>query len=100
MAARTCRVTITDLEDVSHTVEVTATTLYEAIALGLVALRESDWVAGIPEGLAAVRVSVTSIRIEHAVRMQDFKNWVEREGGSPKEVSNRDRIRGILGLPR
>jgi hypothetical protein len=33
MAARTCRVTITDLESVSYTVEVTATTLYEAIAL-------------------------------------------------------------------
>ena len=42
MAARTCRVTITDLEDVSHTIEVTETTLYEAIALGFVALREND----------------------------------------------------------
>ena len=42
MAARTCRVTITDLEGVSHTADVTATTLYEAIALGLVGLRESD----------------------------------------------------------
>jgi hypothetical protein len=40
MAARTCRVTITDLESVSHTVEVTATTLYEAIALRLAALRD------------------------------------------------------------
>jgi hypothetical protein len=42
MAARTCRVTITDLESVSHTVEVTATTLYETIALALAALRDSD----------------------------------------------------------
>jgi len=100
MAARTCRVTITDLEGVSHAVEVTATTLYEAVSLGLVALRESDRVAGIPEGLAAVRVSVTSIPIEHTVKMRDFTNWVERKGGSPKDVSNRDRIRAILGLPR
>ena len=68
MAARTRRVTITDLEGVSHTVEVTATRLYEAIALGLAALRENDWVAGIPEGLATVRVSVTHIPIEHAVK--------------------------------
>jgi hypothetical protein len=60
----------------SHTVEVTATTLYEAIALGLVALRENDWVAGIPEGLAAVRVSVTQIPIEHTVKMRDFTSWV------------------------
>ena len=100
MAARTCRVTITDLEGVSHTAEVTATTLYEAIALALAALRESDWVAGIPEGVAAVRVSATQIPIEHTVKMKDFTNWVERAGGSPKQVSNRARIRAILGLPR
>jgi hypothetical protein len=100
MGARTCRVTITDLEKVSHTVEVTATTLYEAVALGLAALRGSDWVAGILEGLAAVRVSVVSIPIEHVVKIQDFTNWVERKGGSPKEVSSRDRIRAILGLAR
>jgi hypothetical protein len=64
------------------------------------ALRDNDRVAGIPEGLAAVRVSVTSIPIEHTVKMQDFTNWVERKGGSPREVSHRDRIRAILGLPR
>ena len=81
MAARTCRVTTTDLEGVSHTAEVTGTTLYEAIALGLAALRDNDWVAGILEGLAAVRVLVTSIPIEHTVKMQDFTNWVKREDG-------------------
>ena len=37
MAARACRVTIKDMEGVDHTVSVTASTLYEAIALGLVA---------------------------------------------------------------
>jgi hypothetical protein len=100
MAARTCRVTVTDPEKVSHTVEVTATTLYEAVALGLTTLRGNDWVAGIPEGLAAVRVSVISTPIEHVVKMRDFTNWVTREGGSPKEVSSRGRIRAILGLPR
>ena len=65
---------------------------YEAVALALAALRESDWVAGIPEGLAAVRVSVTSIPIEHTVKMRDFTKLRERKGGSPKEVSSRDRI--------
>ena len=92
MAARTRRVTITDLEGVSHTVEVTATTLYQAIELGLAALRDSDWVAGTPEGLTAVRLSVTSIPIPHVAKMQDFRNWMEGVGGSPKQISNRARI--------
>jgi len=51
MAVRSCRVTVTDLEGISHSVEVTASTLYEAVALGLAALRDAEWVAGIPEGL-------------------------------------------------
>lgn len=100
MAVRTCRVTVTDLEGVSHTVEVTASTLYEAVALGLAAVRGDEWVAGLPEGLAPVRVAVTSIPVEHSVKIRDFTRWVERRGGSPRDVADRDRIRSILGLPR
>lgn len=99
MPARSCHVTVTDLDDVSHTVEVTATTLFEAVALGLAALRGHDWVAGIPEGLAPVRVVVTSIPVQHSVKMRDFVRWVERTGGSPRDVADRSRVRAILGLP-
>jgi len=100
MAVKSCRVTVTDLEGVSHTAQVTAATLYEAVALGLAAVRGHEWVAGIPQGLAAVRVSVTSVPVEHAVKVQDLATWLERRGGSPREVSDRERIRAILGLPR
>ena len=100
MAVKSCRVTVTDLEGVSHTAQVTATTLYEAVALGLVAVRGHEWVAGIPQGVATVRVSVTSLPVEHAVKVRDFTRWLERNGGSPREVADRERIRAILGLPR
>jgi hypothetical protein len=100
MAVRTCRVSVTDLEGISHSVEVTASTLYEAVALGLVALRGHEWVAGIPDGLAPIKVSVTTIPVEHCVKIGDFTRWLERKGGSPREVTDRDRIRVILGLPR
>ena len=36
-----------DLDGVAHTVEVTASTLYEAVAQGLVAIRGREWVAGV-----------------------------------------------------
>lgn len=51
MALRSCRVTVQDLEGVTHTVEVTAESLYEAIAQGLAALRRNDWVAGFQQGV-------------------------------------------------
>ena len=99
MAVRSCRVTIQDMDGVSHTVEVTAATLYEAVAQGLAALRGNEWVAGIALGLNVVKVSVADVRVEHEVKLRDFTTWLEREGGSPREVSDRQRIRSILGMP-
>jgi hypothetical protein len=99
MPLRACRVTLEDMNGVTHTVEVTAGTLYEAVAQGLAAMRGNEWVAGIAEGLNAVKVSVADVRVEHAVKMIDFKKWLERPGGSPREVGQRQRIRAILGTP-
>jgi hypothetical protein len=99
MPVRSCRVTIQDMDGVTHTAEVTAATLYEAVAQGLAAIRGNDWVAGIAQGLNAVRVSVADVRVEHEVKLMDFTKWVDRTGGSPREISDRQRIRSILGMP-
>jgi hypothetical protein len=99
MAIRSCRVTVQDMQGVSHTVEVTAASLYEAVAQGLAALRGNEWVAGIAQGLNMVRVSVADIRVEHEVKLIDFTKWLERTNGSPREMSERHRIRSILGMP-
>ena len=47
MEIRSCRVTIADMDGVAHTVEVTAATLFEAVALGLKQLQGNRWVEGI-----------------------------------------------------
>ena len=99
MPVRSCRVTIQDMDGVSHTAEVTAATLYEAVALGLAAIRGNEWVAGIAQGLNVVNVSVESVRVEHEVKLMDFTKWLDRTGGSPREVSDRHKIRSFLGMP-
>lgn len=58
-------------------------TLHEAVALGLVAIREHDWTGEIPDGLKTVEVSVSTVSVTHAVRMQDLKKWINRTGGKP-----------------
>jgi hypothetical protein len=98
MPVRSCRVTIQDLDGVSHTVEVTAATLYEAVAQGLAALRGNEWIAGIAEGSNVVRVSVADVRVEHEVKLRDFTKWLDRTNGSPREMSERIRIKTILGV--
>src|SRR5580704_11737683 len=99
MTVRSCRVTIRDMDGVSHTVEITAATRYEAVAQGLAAIRGNEWVTNVPEGLNTVEVSVANVRVDHEVRMMDFTKWLNKTGGSPREVSDRHRIRLILGMP-
>jgi hypothetical protein len=100
MPLRSCRVTFTDMEGVAHTVEVTASSLYEAVAMALTALRGKEWVTGIPDGFAPVRVRVLDIPVDHEVRLKDFTNWLDRRGNTPKEMMDRKRIRDILQLPK
>jgi hypothetical protein len=66
---------------------------------GLAAIRGNEWVAGIAQGLNVVKVSVAEIRVEHEVKLMDFTKWLERAGGWPREVSDRQHIRSILGIP-
>ena len=50
-------------------------------------------------GLNVVKVSVADVRVEHEVRLMDFTKWLDKTGGSPREVSDRYKIRSILGMP-
>lgn len=98
MAVRSCKVTIQDMEGVSHTVEVTAATLYEAVALGMAAIRTDEWVTGIAQGLNTVKVRVTNPVVEHEIMLKDFTKWLDKTSGSPRELSDRKRIKSILGM--
>ena len=97
MGVRSCRVTVTDTAGVTHTVEVTASSLYEAVALGLKAVRGHDWVEPIAEQFASVKVAVTNIPVEHTVKLRDFVAWLQRTAGSPADLSARRRVRELLG---
>jgi hypothetical protein len=99
MEIRSCRVTIADMDGVAHTVEVTAATLFEAVALGLKQLQGNEWVAGIGRPMDTVTVSVKSIPVEHRVRIGEFTKWLERSGTSPAEVTRKRKVREILGFP-
>jgi hypothetical protein len=77
VALRTCTVSCCDLKGVGHSVEVTAASLYEAVAQGLRVFRENDWVDDIGGGRTTITVVVTQPRVEHKIRVQDFEQWLE-----------------------
>jgi hypothetical protein len=82
---------------VAHTVEMTAATLYEAVAQGLAAIRGNEWVAGVAQGLHAVKVSVADVRVEHQVKLMEFTKmagtrWrIAARNQRPKEDSRNPR---------
>ena len=86
----------TDLRGCEHTVEVTADSLYEAVAQGLRVFRENDWVDDIGRGQTTISVVVRQPVVEHKVRVQDFERWLESQGRTPAEVSLKGRLREFL----
>ena len=78
-----------------HAVEVTADSLYEAVALALAAFRSNGWVGDIVRG-HAVTVRVQQAAVEHRVRLAEFERWLGQNGRSPAEMSLKVRLRSIL----
>ena len=83
MAVRTCRVTCRDGQGVEHTVQVSAQSLYEAVAQALRVFRENDWAESPERGAAGVVVTIKQPEVEHRVRIRDFENWLDSTGGAP-----------------
>jgi len=96
MALRTCRVTCRDIDGVKHTVEVSAESLYEAVARGLAAFRSADCAGEIGHGQTTITVAVMQLEVEHKVRMRDFEAWLESNGRSPAEMALKYRLRELL----
>jgi hypothetical protein len=97
MAARTCQVTCLDAEDIEHTVQVTAQTLYEAVAQALRVFREHDWCdRDLRASAASIVVKIAQPEIEYRVCIRDFASWLESVGKSPAEMLLKQRLREIV----
>jgi hypothetical protein len=88
---------VTDIQDVEHSAEVTAETLYEAVATALAALQQDTWVGEIGRGLTTVSVVVQQPPVRHEVKITDFLSWLGRQGGSPAEIILREKVGKMLG---
>ena len=98
MPLKSCTVVIHDLNDTEHTLDVTAATLYEAVAQALATARSHDWVGDIGNGLTTVTVKVRNPEVTHIVKIQDFERWLNRGCKSPAETVLKTRLRQVLGM--
>ena len=95
MNLRTCKISCRDADDTEHAVEITARTLYEAVARGLHVLRRNNWVDRIHQN-STITIAVKEPEVEHKVRIRDFENWLASNGKSPAEQALKNDLRALL----
>jgi hypothetical protein len=81
---------------VEHTIEVSAGSVYEAVAQALRIFRDNEWVEDLGRGQTPISVKVKHPEIEHTVRVQDFERWLEASPRSPAEMILKNRLRELL----
>jgi hypothetical protein len=89
-------VSLHDLEGTVHWVEVTADSLYEAVARGMKALQSKDWSAPGEFQASYIEVAVTEPEVTHRVSVKKFNEWLERSHGAPRDTIQRQKIKSIL----
>jgi hypothetical protein len=100
VALKTCKVSCIDLQGVEHTIEVSAGSLYEAVAQALRIFRDNEWVDDLGRGQTPISIKVKQPEIEHTVRVQDFEGWLETTPRSPAEMILKNRLRELLANRR
>jgi hypothetical protein len=95
-SARKCIVKLRDTEGVEHVAQVEAASLYEAAFAGLRQFGRNEWSREASFDAAILRVEVWEPPTVHKIRVDALKRWLERAGGSPREVALRHKIRNAV----
>ena len=94
---RTCAVSFTDSEGITHSVEVSAASLYEAAVLALAEFRRAG-IATVTPGLGTrLRVEVKVPATSHELSVGKLTAWLEGSGKTPAEQALKTRLRDVLG---
>jgi len=75
--------------------EITARSLYEAVARGLHVLRQNGWVDGIHQN-STITIAIKEPEVEHRVRIKDLENWLASNGKSPAEQALKSDLRALF----
>jgi hypothetical protein len=95
---RPCSVSFTDSEGMTHTVEVSASTVYEAGALAIAEFGRCRFTPDPPGPASRLTVMVKAPATSHEVRVSKIESWLQSGGKSPNEQAMKVRLRGVLGL--
>jgi hypothetical protein len=95
--ARTCIVSFTDSEGIRHSVEVTASTLYEAAVLAINEFRRCGFTSNAPGPATRLTVAVKAPATSHEVQWGKIEAWLQ-SAGKPNEQGMKGRLRELLRM--
>jgi hypothetical protein len=95
MATKTCTVRFTNPSGVSHSVDVSADSLYEAAILGFSLLKQDGWVDPVAPG-TQLEIQVRHPATTHSVSLAQLRRWVEGIAVSPDETLRKRKLKELL----
>ena len=96
VALRTCTVSFTGASGISHSVDVTAESVYEAAALGVSALRKNGWAEAVALG-TELEIHVREPPTCHRITVHQIHRWCDGTAASPDETLKKRRLKQLLG---
>jgi hypothetical protein len=96
-----CRVSYRDIEGIEHAAEVSAMSLYEAVALAVARFRREDgWVMRPPGPGCEFQVRVMpDSPLTHKISLKKVETFATHGTvAGPKDILRKERIRKLLGL--
>jgi hypothetical protein len=94
---RVCRVSIRDVDGVTHSIDVSAASLFEAAGAAVAAFRQHAWAAAALTPAATLRVEVQLPPIAHDVPIKALDRWLASPSTSPRDENVK---RDLRGAPR
>lgn len=93
---RICTVSFTDAEGLSHSVDVSATTLYEAAVFAVAEFRRATLFDVHVGSGTRLRVAVKQPEAVHEVQFGKLQEWLDGGARSPNEQVTKARLRKVL----
>jgi hypothetical protein len=94
--ARSCCVSFIDSEGITHSVEITASSLFEAAVVAMAEFRRHGFADTTFGSATKLNVRVKAPEAAHVVSVGKVKAWLDRVGKSPHEQVEKNRLKYLL----
>jgi hypothetical protein len=92
-----CRVSFDDGAGMTHTVSVSASSLYEAAALALAEFKRSGFALATVGPGTRLKIAVDAPSTSHEVSVARLQSWLDTNGKTPREQASKVTLRQLLG---